>query len=86
MSGRRPSEKRCDEGLLSGYSEPRAMDGSTLRKWILVKCREVLIDRFTVTLLWTWKKWSDVLVFCKILSFQNLDIIVLLLKNKNVLI
>lgn len=56
MSGRRPSEKRCDEGLLSGYSEPRAMDGSTLRKWILVKCREVLIDRFTVTLLWTWKK------------------------------
>lgn len=62
------------------------MDGSTLRKWILVKCREVLIDRFTVTLLWTWKKWSDVLVFCKILSFQNLDIIVLLLKSKNVLI
>lgn len=32
------------------------MDGSTLRKWILIKCREVLIDRFTVALLWTLEK------------------------------
>lgn len=49
MSGLRPSEKRCDVELLSGYSEPRAMDGSTFRKWVLVKHCEVLIDRFTVT-------------------------------------
>ena len=34
--------------LLSGYSEPRATDGSTLRKWILVKCCKILIDRITV--------------------------------------
>lgn len=45
MSGRRPSENRWDVELLSGYSEPRAKDGSTLRKWALITSCEWPIDR-----------------------------------------
>lgn len=45
MSGRRPSENRWDVELLSGYSEPRAKDGSTLRKWALITSCESPIDR-----------------------------------------